>query len=58
MLKEQLKKYRQDLHQIPELAFDLFLTHEYVKTQLIEMGYEIEVTAKTGIIAFKKGKSN
>ena len=53
----QLKKYRQELHQIPEIAFDLFLTHEYVKSELIKMGYEIEVVAKTGIIASKKGLS-
>jgi len=58
MNKDQLKRFRQDLHQIPEIAFDLYLTHDYIKTQLAQMGYDIEVVAKTGIIAIKKGQSN
>ncbi len=58
MDNNQLKRYRHDLHQIPEIAFDLFLTHEYLKKQLVEMGYEIEVVAKTGIIVHKKGLSD
>ncbi|MBU1093880.1 MAG: amidohydrolase [Firmicutes bacterium] len=53
-----LKQYRRDLHQIPELAFDLYLTHEYIKNELKKMGFEIEVAAKTGIIAHKKGLSD
>lgn len=51
-----LKKYRCDLHQIPELAFDLFKTSAYIKDELIKMGFEIHQTAKTGWIAYKKGK--
>lgn len=58
MNNNKLKQYRQDLHQIPELAFDLFLTHEYVKKELESMGYKTEVVAKTGIVAYKKGASN
>lgn len=55
-MNEQLKKYRIDLHQIPELAFDLFKTHDYLKHQLNLMGYRTETVAKTGLIAVKEGK--
>lgn len=48
---------RRDLHQIPEISFDLFKTSEYVKTKLIEFGYEPIKVAKTGFIAVKEGKS-
>ncbi|MBU1800583.1 MAG: amidohydrolase [Bacteroidetes bacterium] len=58
MNNTKLKQYRQDLHQIPEIAFDLFLTHEYIKKELELMGYSIEVVAQTGIIAHKKGESS
>jgi hippurate hydrolase len=33
-----LTKWRRDLHKIPELGFDLFKTHAYVKEALEEMG--------------------
>lgn len=55
MNDNKLKQYRQDLHQIPELAFDLFLTQAYIKKELELMGYITEVVAKTGIVAHKKG---
>jgi amidohydrolase len=54
----KLKNYRRDLHQIPELAFDLFLTSAYIKKELESMGYQTISTAKTGLIAIKEGKSN
>lgn len=50
-----LKRYRRDLHQIPELDFDLPLTHAYVKSALIEMGYKPKVYAKSGLVAIKEG---
>ena len=56
-LKDQLKIHRQTLHQIPEIAFDLFKTHAYVKKTLESYGYETETVAQTGLIAIKKGKS-
>lgn len=55
-MDERLKKYRCDLHQIPELQFDLFKTSDYIKQELLAMKYEIYTTAKTGWIAYKKGK--
>lgn len=54
----KLKNYRRDLHQIPELAFDLYLTSAYVKKELEQMGYQTISAAKTGLIAVKKGKSD
>ncbi len=57
-MKELLTKYRRDLHQIPELEFDLFLTHAYVKKELESYGYVTETVAKTGLIAVKKGLSD
>lgn len=53
---ERLIKYRKDLHQIPEISFDLFKTSAYIKKELESMGYEIYQTAFTGWIAYKKGK--
>lgn len=55
-MNDRLKKYRCDLHQIPELQFDLFKTSDYIKQELLKMKYEIHPTAKTGWIAYKKGK--
>ncbi|MBN3490444.1 amidohydrolase [Acholeplasma equirhinis] len=54
---EKLTQYRRELHQIPELEFDLFETFNYVKTKLESWGYEPKVYAKTGLVAVKKGKS-
>lgn len=54
----KMTKYRQDLHQIPEIGFDLPKTHNYVKTVLENLGFKIKVYAKTGIVVVKKGKSN
>jgi len=56
MIDEKLAQFRKDLHQIPELAFDLYETHAYVKKTLEMMGYLTETVAKTGLIAQKKGK--
>jgi len=56
MKDEILTQYRKDLHQIPELAFDLYETHAYVKKTLEMMGYLTETVARTGLIAQKKGK--
>ena len=52
---EHLTKIRRDLHQIPELGFDLYKTHQYVWNYLSKLNFELEVVAKTGIIAYRKG---
>ena len=51
----QLKAWRRELHQIPELGFDLPKTHAYVFNVLKAMGYEPFTMAKTGIIVYKEG---
>ncbi len=56
-LLEKLTQYRRDLHQIPELGFDLYQTHEYVKKLLISFGYQPLTVAKTGLVAVKEGLS-
>jgi amidohydrolase len=56
MKDEKLAQFRHELHQIPELAFDLYETHAYVKKTLEMMGYVTETVAKTGLIVQKKGK--
>ena len=52
-----LTKWRRDLHKIPELGFDLFKTHAYVKEALEEMGYMTRTVAKTGLVAIREGQS-
>ena len=50
--KEQLKKWRHDLHQIPESAFEEEKTSQYVANELEKMGYKVNRNiGKTGIIA-------
>lgn len=53
---ETLIKHRRYLHQIPEIGFDLFKTHQYIKEQLISYGYDPITVAHTGLIAVKHGK--
>ena len=36
---EFLTKIRRDLHQIPELSFDLLMTHEYVMKLFDKHGF-------------------
>ncbi|SFI14796.1 hippurate hydrolase [Tindallia magadiensis] len=56
-LPERLKKYRQDLHRIPELAFQETDTASYIQNCLDELGiqYESQV-AGTGILAYIPGE--
>lgn len=53
-----LTTFRQDLHRIPELGFDLYETSIYVKDKLESFGYTPELVAETGLVAIKPGKSN
>ncbi len=46
-----IKKCREDLHQIPEIANKEFKTHDYIKERLNEMQIRYETHA-TGIIGF------
>lgn len=50
-IEDELIKIRRDLHQIPELEFDVFKTADYIEGFLNEIGIEHRRAAKTGIIA-------
>ena len=49
---ELTKKYRQGLHKIPELDFDLEKTREYILSVLEPLDCEVTTVAKTGVCAF------
>lgn len=53
-----VKKYRQDLHKIPEIGFDLYKTHDYLANELKMLGYDFEVVAKTGIVVYIPGEES
>lgn len=50
-IQEELVKCRRDLHQIPEIGFELPQTTAYVMKCLKEYGYEPEIVGKAGITA-------
>ncbi len=56
-IKKVVTAHREYLHQIPELGFCEFKTSAYLKEQLELLGYEVESTAKTGLLAYRKGMS-
>lgn len=55
-MKELVKKYRRDLHRIPEIGHDLYKTHAYVMEHLQKYNCEITKLCKTGIAAFFRSK--
>ena len=56
--QEQLVQTRRYLHSHPETGFDLKNTTEYVRKELIAMGYEPVMCGKTGIIALAGKKKS
>lgn len=56
--QEQLVQTRQYLHSHPETGFDLKNTTEYVRKELIAMGYEPVMCGKSGIIALAGKKKS
>lgn len=57
-LAPEMKEWRQHLHRIPELAFDLPLTSAFVAERLREIGVDEihEGIARTGIVAIINGQ--
>lgn len=49
---EQIKKWRQELHQIPELGLQEYKTANYLKAELIKMGYQPISILETGILVY------
>lgn len=56
--QEQLVQTRRYLHSHPETGFDLKNTTEYVRKELIAMGYEPVMCGKSGIIALASKKKS
>ncbi len=54
---EILKKYRRDLHRIPELGHQEFKTHEYILNVLKGCDCEISEFSPTGICAFFRAEN-
>ncbi len=48
----QLKTWRRDLHQIPELGMKEYQTSAYIRNELDKMGYHYESIVETGTIVF------
>lgn len=55
-IESELIDIRRDLHENPELGFDLFRTSQKVKDFLSKEGIEFYETAQTGICAIIRGK--
>ena len=50
---EQIKKWRQELHQIPEPGLHEYKTSKYLKTELLKMGYQpIAVLTRSNMTTF------
>lgn len=56
-LQPRLKKIRRELHQHPELGFDMVFTKPFVKARLEEMGYEVTEMGKAGLVTTAGGKT-
>lgn len=49
---EQLKKYRMDLHQIPELGFEEYKTKAYLMEAIQSLGCTIHEVGETGLVLY------
>jgi len=55
-MQDEMKKWRQDLHKIPEIGLEEYQTSEYIKNKLKSWNIEFkEGYSKTGIVAWIKG---
>ena len=48
----EIKRWRQELHQIPELGLQEFKTSKYLKDELTKMGYEPISILDTGVLVY------
>lgn len=56
-LQAELQVIRRDLHEHPELGFDMAYTKPLVKKKLQEMGYEPQDCGRAGVVALVGGKN-
>ena len=54
-LKDETIKIRRDIHKNPELGFQEFKTSELIYNTLKELGYEVSIVAKTGVVGLIRG---
>ena len=57
-MHDEIIKWRRELHQIPEIGFELEKTSQYLKKRLEEMGISYKSAAKTGLVALIEGKES
>ena len=57
-MKDLLKKYRRDLHRIPELGFEEYITQSYITEQLQQYSCEIGQVCGTGVYAFFQSRED
>lgn len=56
-IQKEIVGWRRDLHQLPELSFQLYRTSKYIGQALDKMGIPWKLGAKTGIIALNQGEN-
>ncbi|MCS5422232.1 MULTISPECIES: M20 metallopeptidase family protein [Psychrilyobacter] len=56
-ITENMKKYRRNLHEIPELGYMEKKTQTYLLQEIKKMGYEPEIICGTGIYVYLDGNS-
>jgi len=52
---EKMKKYREELHKIPELGYKEVKTQKYLIEKLEEMGYKPKIICETGLYIYIEG---
>lgn len=55
-LQDEIVAIRHDLHQHPEVGFELTFTKKYVMEKLISYGYEVNEVGKAGLVVLAGGK--
>ena len=55
-IQQEIADIRHNLHQHPEVGFDLVYTKKFVKDKLLEYGYEVSEVGKAGLIVLAGGK--
>lgn len=57
-MKNKLKKYRRELHRIPELGYEVYKTQAYLLEQLRQYDCEISEVCGTGVCAFFQSRED
>ena len=57
-MKDLLRKYRWDLHRIPELGFEVYKTKAYIMEQLQQYHCEVNEVCGTGVYAFFQSRED